>query len=61
MLILSNPQTILGCSPDIQVELSEWATACFKHCAKTHKNAFDINIFSLFDTKKKLSQDQWVK
>ena len=32
MLILSRPQTIWGRSPDNQVELSEWATACFKHC-----------------------------
>ena len=31
MLILSCPQTIWGRSPDNQVELSEWATACFKH------------------------------
>ena len=33
MLILSRPQTIWGCSLDNQVELSEWATACFKHCS----------------------------
>ena len=32
MLILSRPQTIWGRSPDNQVELSEWVTACFKHC-----------------------------
>ena len=32
MPILSRPQTIWGRSPDNEVELSEWATACFKHC-----------------------------
>ena len=31
MLILNRPQTISGPSPDNQIELSEWATACFKH------------------------------
>ena len=31
MQILSRPQTIWGRSPDNQVELSEWETACFKH------------------------------
>ena len=59
MPILSRPQTIWARSPDNQVELSEWATACFKHCLVVSNKTWSLHIFAsslILDT---ASYQQW--